>query len=184
MGRTPGIIAFLGALCFWTTLPASSYAHRLEADYRILADKKVQIEAWFDITGDSARGARVQVTGASGQVVASGKTNEQGVFLFSFNRPETLRIAIDAGAGHRKDLAIPESELTSRQNGADSSSTTIETSSQTPLPFADRSPRVGLKEILEGIGFILALAAFILSWRNARVLRALTKKDAEPFHKK
>jgi catechol 2,3-dioxygenase-like lactoylglutathione lyase family enzyme len=47
-----------------------------------------------------------------------------------------------------------------------------------PMPLADRSTRVSLKDVLMGVGFLLALAAFALSVRNARKLEKL--KLAKP----
>jgi hypothetical protein len=40
----------------------------------------------------------------------------------------------------------------------------------------DRSSRVTAKDVLVGISFLLAAAAFVLSVRNARQLKALNRR--------
>jgi hypothetical protein len=62
---------------------------------------------------------------------------------------------ISAGAGHRKELEI--------------AAVNLEPSAEPP-PI-DRSARVSVKDVLVGVGFLLALAAFVLSLWNARQLR-------------
>lgn len=151
------------ASLLWLSAPA--HAHRLEADYRVLPGQQVQIESWFDLTGDSPKGARVQVFRGDGQLLTEGTVDAKGLFAFHYERIEPLRVVISAGEGHRKELTIPEAALT-----------------QTPTagamdagPFADRSARVSVRDVLAGLGFLLGLAAFVLSLRNARKLRGLKR---------
>lgn len=147
-------------------MPGAAFAHRLEAEYHVLPDGKVRVESWFDLSGESARGARIQVYAADGTLRVAGRLDEKGVFTFPVEKSEPLRVVVSAGAGHRKELAIPVSELAASPP-ADAE----------PSP-ADRSPRVTFKDVLIGLTFILAAAAFLLSVRNGRRLRGLIKPPA------
>src|SRR5262249_35319602 len=90
----------------------------------------------------------------------------------TFSRAEPLRVVVSAGAGHRKELLISQNELAQA-----SASPTPANAPDTSGP-ADRSTRISLKDVLMGIGFVLALAAFFLSWRNARHIRPLQEKNS------
>ena len=58
MRRRYGALTSL-ALAAALLAAGAAHAHRLEAEYRVLPDHKVQVESWFDLGGDSPRGARV-----------------------------------------------------------------------------------------------------------------------------
>jgi cobalt/nickel transport system permease protein len=152
-------------------LPAR--AHRLEGEYKVLPGQKIRIESWFDLGGASPTEAVVQVFGSDGKLREEGKLNDRGIFVFSYDRAEPLRVVILAG-GHRKELEIPRRAL------ADSSQGDLDSADPSPAavepPLADRQSRVQIKDILIGVGFVLALAAFILSWRNAIALRSLKNR--------
>jgi hypothetical protein len=167
--------------------PRQARAHRLDAKYDVLPGQKVQVEGWYDLTGDSAVGARVQVFRGADELVAEGKLNDQGLFVFEFARAEALRVVVDAGAGHRKELRLA-AEALQQSPAADRKRPTLPrpTANGPPgdnnlppqvnaLPRADRSSQVSFKDVLIGVGFLLALAAFVLSLRNARHLRELRR---------
>jgi nickel transport protein len=140
-------------------------AHRLEGDYRILPQQKVRIEAWFDLTGESPLGATVEVLRENGEALAKGTVDKDGVFVFPFVKAEPLRVVISAGAGHRKELRIHHADLARALVGS--------TDPPQELSPADRSTQISIKDVVMGLGFVLALAAFLLSFRNFRRLRAL-----------
>jgi hypothetical protein len=153
-------------------------AHRLEADYRVLPGRRVQMESWVDLTGESPRGAAVQVYRPAGQLLTEGRLNDKGIFVFSYTQAERLKVVVSAGAGHRKELEIPEAELARGATDSQAQGTIAATAEQPdpdPAPLADRSSRVSLKDVLMGVGFLLALAAFALSVRNARRLNELKR---------
>lgn len=154
----------------------TAQAHRLEAEYRILPGPRVQIESWFDVSGTSPRGARVQVFRADGQLVKEGTLNEQGLFVFPCTEPGPLKVIVSAGAGHRKEIVIPAAALAhaaSQESKASSLPAPQDVELPAGVPLADRSSRLSVKDILIGIGFLLALAGFVMSLRNARELREL-----------
>ncbi len=45
------------------------------------------------------------------------------------------------------------------------------------LVVAERDSGVPVKDVLVGVGFLLAVAAFLLSLRNAQKLRALARPE-------
>jgi hypothetical protein len=157
----------------------SAHAHRLEADYRLLPNHAIQIECWFDLSGESPRGAMVQVFRADGEVFVEGKLDERGVYLFTCEEPGPLRVVILAGGGHRKEMEISAADLR-RAAGTDSALAEQNTPSDAPGLFADRGSRVTLKDVLTGIALLVAVAAFALSLRNARALRQLRGENGFP----
>jgi hypothetical protein len=50
-----------------------------------------------------------------------------------------------------------------------------------PAPLAERDSGIPVKDVLIGVSFLLAVAAFALSLRNAKKLRALGQR---PFNDK
>src|SRR5262245_55180015 len=147
-------------------------AHRLEADYVVLPGRKVQVESWFDITGDVPKGARVQVFRAEKELLTEGQLDENGVFVFAYEKAEPLRVVVTA-VGHGKELRIPETALANA--AAPNPAADAEEGPHSPVPLVNRSSSFTIKDVLIGIGFLLALAAFVLSLRNARRLRELQR---------
>ena len=136
--------------------PTSAWAHRLEGDAQAKKIQKVKIESWFDLGGVPI-GAQVQVFRKSdGQLLLDRTLDETGKLTF-FADWEPLHVVISAGDGHQKELDVqPEADITS------------------PLPAADRRSRIEIKDILVGVGFLFAVAAFVLSARNSRRLTQLS----------
>jgi cobalt/nickel transport system permease protein len=156
-----------------------AFAHRLEAEHKILPDKRIVIESWFDLTGDAAHGAKVRVTRPDGSVVAEGEIDAKGLFVFPFEKAETLKVVVNAGMGHAKELQIPESELSNA--GAANTEPQAPTPAPPPEPTADRSSKFQFRDILIALAFIFGLAAFVLSLRHGRVLREM-KREQEKRH--
>jgi nickel transport protein len=174
--------ALLGGLLVLLAAAGTAQAHRLNAQFFVLPEHKVQIESWFE-NGDSPRSARVQVFRADGRLLTEGRLNEKGLFVFSFPDAEPLKVVVNAGAGHRKELQIAAEELVhSSPSETKAGSTPSGTSEDVPGPVArgDRSSQVPIKDVLVGVGFLLAVAAFVLSLRNARQLRAMSREKDGP----
>ncbi len=164
--------------------PLAAQAHRLRGEYKILPDRKIRIESWFDISGASPEGAQVRVFGPGGKALIEGQLDGKGLFVFSISRAEDLRVVISAGAGHRKELVIKSDELAPLLAGSkeepfpQKSSSAGKAASENDMPPpADRRSAVTPQDVLLGIGFVLALAAFVLGWRNARALAKLRKAE-------
>src|SRR5262249_20617736 len=108
------IVALVFAPLVLLAFVGPALAHRLEAAYRVLPDRRVEIESWFDIpgeNGDTPRGAKVQVFHADGSLLTEGVMDSRGLFLFGFEKAEPLRVVVNAGQGHAKELKIPKDEL-------------------------------------------------------------------------
>jgi nickel transport protein len=151
----------------------SARAHRLEAEYTVLPGKRVQIESWFE-TGQSAKSAKVQVFRANGELLTEGRLDAKGIFVFSFTEAESLKVVVNAGLGHSCELHIPAAQL-ARSTAADGR-TAPSPEAEGAVPRADRGSRDTFKDVLIGVGFLLAVAAFALSVRNARRLRELERR--------
>jgi cobalt/nickel transport system permease protein len=174
--RLPSIV--LLAVAVGLAAPGTVHAHRLEAEYRVLPDGWVQVESWFDLTGESPQGAGVQVFRQGGELLIEGKLDEKGLFAFLPQKSEPLKVVVSAGAGHRKELVIPESDPGRKERSvAPEQQPVSPPAARADDTFADRSPRVTAKDVLVGIAFLLALAAFVLSVRNSRALRDLRRGD-------
>ena len=172
MPRRYAALTALGLLALLLA-PRPALAHRLEAECHVLPDRKVQVEAWFDL-GGVPKGARVQVFRAGDRVLTEGQLNGEGLFVFSYDEAEPLRVVVSAGAGHRKEVGIPAADLQQGSPGQASAGAVPEEPAPA-VPLSDHTPKVSIKDVLIGVGFLLALAAFVLSLRNARHLRELRR---------
>jgi cobalt/nickel transport system permease protein len=134
-------------------------AHRLEAEPKVDVKKKqVTIESWYE-TGDPPKEAAAKVVREDGSVLAEGPIDAKGRFTFTYDKPESLRVQISAPGGHRATV-----RLTAKELGA---------AEEAPEPRREAGTRG--QDVLLGLTFLLALAAFVLSWRNGRRLAALTR---------
>jgi hypothetical protein len=138
----------------------------------VLPDRQVRIESWFDL-GGVPKGASVKVFRPGHFLLTEGQLDEEGCFVFRFAEAEPLQVIVST-AGHRASLVIPAEEL--------APSPTQNATTEPSSPIGGGSARVRhdgdgwrerLKEALIGVGFLLGLAGFLLSWRNARQLRSL-----------
>jgi cobalt/nickel transport system permease protein len=161
--------ALLLALLALPLAASDAHAHRLKADYRVLPGGKVQVECWFDVTGDSPRGAQVRVY-QGGQLLAEERADDQGLCVFPCTKAGPLRVVVSAGAGHQTEFLIPADQLAALPSGerAKPKAGPVEDSPPARRPFASRESEVSGKDVLLGVTFLLALAAFVLSLRNAR----------------
>lgn len=100
--NTTFVVAFLLA-----SAPAG--AHDLKAEVKAEADP-IRVEAYFD-DETPAQSARVTVTRSDGESIASGTTDDRGLWSFPKPSPGRYRITVES-AGHRDDvrLTIPGAE--------------------------------------------------------------------------
>jgi cobalt/nickel transport system permease protein len=151
-------------------------AHRLDADFQVLPDRQVRIESWFDPDG-VPKGAKVQVFRPGPELLVEGRLDDQGCFLFRYAQAEPLEVIVSASDGHRKAFPIAR-ELLEPSTGSSRMDEEPQTSTtNTPLSVrdADALRRERFKDALIGIGFLLAVGAFFLSWRTAKRLQALQR---------
>jgi nickel transport protein len=161
--KEPVTIAMLITVACLAIGPWSvAYAHRLNTGYKVTGPSTVQVESWFD-TGGSPKSATVEVLRADGRPLIEGKMDANGVFVFRFEEAETLKVVVSAGDGHRSEIEIPATALMSTPISEAAESRPIN-----PQPLVDRESAIPFKDVLLGVTFVLALAAFVLALRNAR----------------
>jgi cobalt/nickel transport system permease protein len=174
--------ALLLALAAGVLFAGNAQAHRLEAECKVLPGNKVRVESWFDLTGESPVGAAVQVFRPGKELLTEGKLDEKGLFVFPFTRAEDLTVVVSAGAGHRKEVTIPRADLMKAQSDEqppESTNGSGQPDKESAVPLSSRATRIEIKDILTGLALLLAMAAFALAWRNARMLEALKRQRRE-----
>jgi hypothetical protein len=165
--------ALLGSLLL-ALFPGTVRAHRLKIDYRVLPDHKIQVEGWYNSPGNPhpAAQAKVQVRRGDGSTLTAGELDADGFFTFAYDRAEALTVIISQ-TGHREEETIPAEKL----GGGEGSAAPNETADKHHAGGHDHSMREFVHEVLVGVGFLLALAAFVMSLRNARTLARMEKNS-------
>jgi hypothetical protein len=82
----------------------SASAHALGAECN-LRDGRLELEAYFD-DDTAARDASVRLLDAGENVVAEGRTDDEGRWSYPAPAPGRYRVVVDAGAGHRTQLRL------------------------------------------------------------------------------
>jgi Carboxypeptidase regulatory-like domain len=85
-------------------ITSTARAHDLSATAR-LEGGRVFIEAYFD-DNTAPRDARIAVTDGTEQVVAEGRTDDDGKWSFAAPPPGDYRLTVDAGGGHKKTISL------------------------------------------------------------------------------
>jgi ABC-type Co2+ transport system permease subunit len=151
------------ALLLLLLIPASAWAHRMEAEARVdLHNREVVVECWYE-TGDAPSGATARATRPDGTVLAEGPVDAKGFFRFRYEAAEPLRVEVNAPGGHRAVV-----RLTAQQLGAAATDQAV-----TPTHSHEAKGGTRWGDLLAGVGFVLAAGAFWLGLRNARSLRRI-----------
>jgi hypothetical protein len=163
--RLPWLLTLVALLL--TARPA--LAHRLYARYLLLPGKIVKIEGYYS-TNEPAVKANVHVLREDdSEFLPVSFTDDNGVFVFSVATAANLKVVIEHD-GHRHTLHIPAKDLAALGPTSTGSATV----------GGDVAEPSQTTEILAGLSFILALAAFVLSVRTASRLRRLTPAADKP----
>jgi hypothetical protein len=96
--------------------PALAQAHKMEVEAKT-DGATVRVVAGYE--GDEpTEGAKVTLADAAGAVVAEGTTDTKGLCVLPRPKAGAYTLAVDDGAGHRAELALPvpesEAEVTAR----------------------------------------------------------------------
>ncbi len=154
------------ALMVLLLLPLPVRAHGFEAQASIdTSTRTIVLECWYE-TGETPRAATYVVQRADGSTLTTGKCDAEGKATFTYEKVEDLAVTLTA-SGHRTRLDLPAAKLAPQAAG-----TVIETTRGQPL-------REFLRDLVSGLAFLLALAAFLLGWRNSRRLRELASSEGE-----
>jgi cobalt/nickel transport system permease protein len=194
--RRGGSLPLLFALLAFLVFPiAPAYAHKLEAGAVLRPCGQIQVESWFE-DGESAKGARVSVYRAGGQLLIEGSLNEKGIFTFLYNDLEPLTVIVKDG-GHRA-----EARITAEALQRDALAIAVACLPPTPAPFlaASMLPRVQpagtlpppapeplvrrktgpqIKNLAIGVGILLGVAMLAVMWRRLRGERPMPTKQAK-----
>lgn len=170
---------------------SSAHAHLLEAQAVLRPGWRVQVESWYE-TGESAAGARVQVFGTEDRLRAEGRLDPQGIFIFSYQTIESLRIVVNAGAGHRVEVRLPDTTL-ARHAVCTAAACLPPTptpwlaapllvpiesgTAAVPLPMVDRRSGTPWARLLLGVSGLFGLALLTLLAGRWRQGRATAGKD-------
>jgi cobalt/nickel transport system permease protein len=166
------LFVLLGLLFF----ASPAQAHRLEAECEVdSARQVVKIERRFE-TGDAPKNATARVLRADGSVLAEGPLNARGVFTFTYDRAEALTVEVLAPGGHRAEVKIPAERLETHPGDTEAARPVLRSGPERSGP-SDGGGRS--RDLLTGVGFILALSAFVLSLWNTYRLRGGHRHEPE-----
>src|SRR5204863_202212 len=87
---------------------------------------------------------------------------------------EPLRVVINAGMGHAKELQIKAAEL------SDAGGEQVPAPGA-PGPFANRAAKVAWQDVLTGLAFVFGVTAFVLSVLNAYRFRGLRQQTRHTY---
>src|SRR5205807_3598574 len=118
-----------------------------------------QIEGWYNSPTNPhpAQGARVQVFRPSGERLVEGELDREGFFVFSPALSENLKVVVYQ-VGHRGEVTIPSSALALPPAASDSTPAGGAARQPDRPPPGGHPPQDWVKDILTGVGFVLALA--------------------------
>jgi nickel transport protein len=143
----------IAVLALALTAPALQ-AHAIGLSCKLVG-RDVRVEAYFD-DDTPARQAKITVRNTAREIVAQGRTDDQGVWTFTPPAPAAYEVTVDAGAGHLalQRLVVPDAIAEDNRLGNGPSRTEF---TQFPWP-----------RLAAGLGLIALVAlAFKLSRRLA-----------------
>ena len=161
LALTLALVAALGPV-------GEARAHRLKAKCVFFPRRMVRVESWFD-NGQTPKTGEVEVSRDGGEVLVKGRLNSQGLFLFDAPEGGPLQVVVEAGEGHRAEVAIAPGELLVAQAPP--------TDLAAPPAHEESFP---VKDVVIGVGLLAGLAALVLSLRNARSIRELRRPPRVP----
>ncbi len=95
----------------------SAHAHRLDAGYVVLPDRRVRVEAWFDLGGGAPKGAAVKVFGSAQRLLAAGQARRERLFHLSLCRRGAVGGDDRRGGRTRQNIRHPPRTAVVRSRG-------------------------------------------------------------------
>jgi nickel transport protein len=146
------------------------WAHNLSAECRFLPGRMVRVESWFS-NGDVPKTGQVEVFDGD-ELLVKGRLSSQGLFLFDAPEGRPLKVVVDAGEGHRAEVPIKPEDVIVAQATGGAPPTPAE-----PAPTSRAEP-FPVKDVLAGVGLLIAVAALVLSLRNARSISQIQNRSS------
>lgn len=162
---------------FLAAATGSAQAHKLLVEFKVFPAQKIRIAAWYDSLTKPvpARNAKVIVSTQDGKQLVEGKLDSQGHFTFTFDKKEPLKV-VAYQTGHREEITIPIGALENvSEEGVPEDS--LDPPHENQAMIVDgKNKAAEIFMVLSGVNFLLSLAAFILSFKNARRLGELERR--------
>jgi nickel transport protein len=169
--------------------PETALAHRL---YVFARDEDGQVcgRGYFS-KKSGARDAPFAATDRRGNVLASGRTDQDGKFCFERSGKDALIISVDAEMGHRGEFSLSAATENATDGGADAPASEPPRAPEASSPLAQdalepllrrvireelrRAPSAareeegpGFRDLVGGLGWIAGLAALFAWWGKRR----------------
>ncbi|NOY44683.1 MAG: hypothetical protein GXP50_04415 [Deltaproteobacteria bacterium] len=100
---------FIPAVVLGLLVPAVALAHKVNV-FAYAEDGVVHTESYFN-DGTPCQNSRIVAYGEGGKVVAEGTTDTEGMFSFPIDRPQDLRIVLEASMGHKNEVRLSAAEI-------------------------------------------------------------------------
>jgi len=174
-------------LIVFLTISGSSFAHGLVTEVS-LEEIQFKVGAVF-ADGTSVADATVEVKNDAGEILATGKTDSNGQYVFEDRFDSALEIVVEDLTGHRetfplspaavamvvKGKATPlehahgDGEHNHDHSPSDGSEETDDHSSKSPKTIlsSEASGRKG-SEIISGLGYVLGITGILFYWLGMR----------------
>lgn len=164
-------------------LPAGAAGHAIDVE-SFGEGGDLVIQVW---TGDDyAAGAEIEILQENGELVVSGRADENGMFRWTPTRAIPLTVNVYAEAGHETEFTVEAGAVQAIMDGAAGGGDAgASAEAAGPDPGAEAEPvartavyssqqqlQQGIR-ILAGFTFILALAAAWLGWQNRKRIQRL-----------
>jgi nickel transport protein len=103
------LLKVFGLALFIVMMAVPAMAHKVNL-FAYYEDGKVFTESYFP-DGMKVVGGAVEVYDPQNNKVASGKTDKEGQFSFSWTKKEDLTIKINATMGHKNEFILKKDEI-------------------------------------------------------------------------
>lgn len=130
----------LVALAFVFGVVPTAWGHKLNL-FTYVEGPTVHVEGYF-ADGGKAKNSDVTALDASQQVIAQGKTDENGEYAFDIATRTNVQIVLNAGLGHQAEYLLTASDFGETASAASIGDSTSSTTANSTLPAQNTAPAV------------------------------------------
>lgn len=127
----------LAAVALTLSVVPAAWGHKLNLFTYVEGDT-VHVEGYF-ADGAKAKLSNVVVLNSTEQVIAEGKTNENGEYRFQIPAPADVQIVLDAGLGHQAQYLLAANEFGSQTSSTAAASRDTTDAAPGPMPPTDEN---------------------------------------------